>query len=112
MHSSVTRIQVGVLGASGYAGRELCGLLLRHPSFSLSFATANEQRGQTVRFGSAAVTYVATEDAPLDSVRLVFCALPHGAAQPCVQLAREAGALVAGPSHDPAAGRRGIRHTR
>src|SRR5260221_4796576 len=100
MHSSVTRIQVGVLGASGYAGRELCGLLLRHPSFSLSFATANEQRGQTVRFGSAAVTYVATEDAPLDSVRLVFCALPHGAAQPRVQLAREAGARVLDLYHD------------
>ena len=100
MHSSVNRIQVGVLGASGYAGRELCGLLLRHPSFSLSFATANEQRGQTVRFGSAAVTYVATEDAPLDSVRLVFCALPHGAAQPWVQLAREAGARVVDLSND------------
>ena len=44
----VNKIPVGVLGASGYAGRELCALVLRHPRLSLAFATANEQRGATV----------------------------------------------------------------
>ena len=41
----VNKIPVGVLGASGYAGRELCALIARHPRFALAFATANEQRG-------------------------------------------------------------------
>ena len=34
---SVNKIPVGVLGASGYAGRELCALVLRHPMLSLAF---------------------------------------------------------------------------
>jgi N-acetyl-gamma-glutamyl-phosphate reductase len=96
----VNRIQVGVLGASGYAGRELCALLLQHPYCSLAFATANEQRGQTVRFGREQVTYVATEDAALDSADLVFCALPHGASLPWVERARKAGARVVDLSTD------------
>ena len=42
-------IRVGVLGASGYSGRELCTLIAGHPHFSLAFATANAQRGTTLR---------------------------------------------------------------
>lgn len=57
MHYSVNRIPVGVLGASGYAGRELCALIAQHPRFSLAFATANEQRGQTIRLGGRDVTF-------------------------------------------------------
>src|SRR4051794_1988155 len=62
---SVNKISVGVLGASGYAGRELCALISRHPSLSLAFATANDQRGATVRLGGCEVTFVASDDADL-----------------------------------------------
>ena len=65
MHYCVNKIPVGVLGASGYAGRELCALILRHPDLSLAFATANEQRGATVRIGGREVTFVAPDDAPI-----------------------------------------------
>ena len=41
--------RVGVLGASGYSGRELCALILGHPHLTLAFATANAQRGTTLR---------------------------------------------------------------
>jgi N-acetyl-gamma-glutamyl-phosphate reductase len=96
----VNPIQVGVLGASGYAGRELCALLLQHPYFTLAFATANEQRGQTVRFGRQQVTYIATDDAPLGDVDIAFCALPHGASLPWVERAQQAGARVVDLSAD------------
>jgi N-acetyl-gamma-glutamyl-phosphate reductase len=96
----VNQIQVGVLGASGYAGRELCALLLQHPYFTLAFATANEQRGHTVHFGRKQVTYVATDDAPLDQADIIFCALPHGASLPWVQRAQKAGARVVDLSSD------------
>ena len=43
------KIPVGVLGASGYAGRELCGLVAGHPQLTLAFATANERRGERAR---------------------------------------------------------------
>ncbi len=94
------KIPVGVLGASGYAGRELCALIAQHPHLSLAFATANEQRGQTVRLGRADVTFTATDDAPLSEAAVVFAALPHGASLPLVERARDAGARVVDLSSD------------
>ena len=100
------KVPVGVLGASGYAGRELCGLIARHPKLELAFASANEQRGQRTRIGSAEITYVATEDAPLNRAELVFTALPHGASALWVGNARASGARVVDLSSDfrPGAG--------
>jgi len=100
------KVPVGVLGASGYAGRELCGLIARHPKLELAFASANEQRGQRVRIGAAEVTYVATEDAPLNRAEVVFTALPHGASAVWVGNARASGARVVDLSSDfrPGAG--------
>src|SRR5215212_8959826 len=94
------KIPVGVLGASGYAGRELCGLIARHPGLELSFASANEQRGQRARIGGSEVTYVATEDAPLHKAEVVFTALPHGASARWVGNARATGARVVDLSSD------------
>lgn len=100
MHYNVNTIPVGVLGASGYAGRELCALVASHPRLSLAFATANEQRGQTVRLGGRAVTFQGPDDVALDAAAVVFCALPHGASLPWVTRAREAGARVVDLSSD------------
>jgi N-acetyl-gamma-glutamyl-phosphate reductase len=91
---------VGVLGASGYAGRELCALVARHPALTLAFAAANERQGECVRVGGRAVTFVATDDAPFGDAALVFSALPHGASAPYVARAQEAGAKVVDLSAD------------
>jgi N-acetyl-gamma-glutamyl-phosphate reductase len=93
-------IPVGVLGASGYAGRELCALINRHPVFELAFATANGQRGTTERLGGRDVTYVDAESAPIGSAELVFSALPHGASREWVARARGMGARVIDLSSD------------
>jgi N-acetyl-gamma-glutamyl-phosphate reductase len=100
------KVPVGVLGASGYAGRELCGLIARHPKLELAFASANEQRGQRARIGGTEVTYIATEDAPLNRAEVVFTALPHGASAKWVGNARASGARVVDLSSDfrPGAG--------
>lgn len=95
------RIPIGVLGASGYAGRELCALIERHPRLSLAFATANEQRGKSAELpGGGHVTFVATDDAPLESAKLVFSAMPHGASKIWVERARAAGAKAVDLSAD------------
>src|SRR5512147_1643222 len=94
------KLPVGVLGASGYAGRELCALIARHPRLELAFATANERRGQRARVGGREIAYVATEDARLGDAALVFSALPHGASLAWVTRAREAGAKVVDLSAD------------
>jgi N-acetyl-gamma-glutamyl-phosphate reductase len=94
------KVPVGVLGASGYAGRELCGLIARHPGLSLAFASANEQRGQRATIAGSQVTYVATEDAPLKEAEIVFTALPHGTSAKWVGNARSTGARVVDLSSD------------
>jgi N-acetyl-gamma-glutamyl-phosphate reductase len=91
---------VGVLGASGYAGRELCALIAQHPRLTLAFATANAQRGESLELPSGAVTFVATEDATLNKAQLVFSSLPHGASAAWVARARAAGARVVDLSTD------------
>jgi N-acetyl-gamma-glutamyl-phosphate reductase len=108
MHYSVNTIPVGVLGASGYAGREICALVARHPRFSLAFATANEQRGQRVRLGGQAVTFAAPDDVSLTDAAVVFSALPHGASLPWVQRAAAAGARVIDLSSDLRPGHGGM----
>ena len=94
------KIPVGVLGASGYAGRELCALVARHPALDLHFATANERRGERARLGGQQVRFIAHDDADLDGCALVFSALPHGASAPWVRRSVEAGAKVVDLSAD------------
>lgn len=94
------KLPVGVLGASGYAGRELCRLLARHPAVELAFASANERRGERARIAGRELTFIAADDAPLGGAALVFTALPHGAAAPWVDRARGAGARVVDLSAD------------
>ena len=94
------RIPVGVLGASGYAGRELCSLIARHPRLDLAFATANERRGERARLGGAEVRFIAHDDAPLANAELVFAALPHGASAAWIDRVRTAGARAVDLSSD------------
>jgi len=96
----VHKVPVGVLGASGYAGRELCALVERHPGLELVFATAHGQRGQTLTVAGRDVTFIPTEEAPLNEARLVFSALPHGTSLEWVERAQAAGAKVVDLSSD------------
>lgn len=99
------KIPVGVLGASGYAGRELCALLAAHPHFTLAFATADRRRGERVRLGPpyatpADLTFASADDVALGDAALVFSALPHGASAEWSERARAAGAKVVDLSSD------------
>ena len=110
MHSCVNTIPVGVLGASGYAGRELCALLMQHPRFNLAFATANNQRGETLSVGGKRIEFVGGDDADLSAAAVIFSALPHGASAEWVNRSAKAGARVVDLSSDlrPGSGAEGI----
>jgi N-acetyl-gamma-glutamyl-phosphate reductase len=87
---SMNAKRVAVVGASGYSGEELVGLLLRHPQFSLTAVTSRQNAGRTVagvfpRFAHipAARELRFTEskaEAVAALADLVFLALPHGLA--------------------------------
>lgn len=106
--------RVGVLGASGYSGRELCALIAGHPHLELAFATANTQRGTTLRVRAAGrmhdIPLVAPEDANLAEADLVFAALPHGASAEWVAKVIAAGARVVDLSSDLRPGHGGVTH--
>jgi N-acetyl-gamma-glutamyl-phosphate reductase len=98
--SSVHKFSVGVLGASGYAGRELCALVARHPRAELAFAAAHSRRGEKSIIAGREVTFIAGDDAPLGDAALIFSALPHGESAQWVARARAAGAKVVDLSAD------------
>ena len=78
---------VGVLGASGYVGRELLRLLAGHPGATVAFATAESAAGEELD----GITLVKADDAPLARAEVVFSALPHGVSGRYVHAARAAG---------------------
>ena len=80
-------VPVGVLGASGYVGKELLRLLAGHPRASVAFATAETAAGEREQ----GVELLRIADAPIASADVVFSALPHGVSAQYVQEARALG---------------------
>jgi N-acetyl-gamma-glutamyl-phosphate reductase len=82
----MSKIRVGIVGASGYAGEELLRLLLQHPRASLSCITSRQYAGQPVgtvfpRYRECPLSFIAPEVAKFAPLLdLVFLALPHGLA--------------------------------
>jgi N-acetyl-gamma-glutamyl-phosphate reductase len=87
---------VAVLGASGYVGRELLGLLDGHPDLALAFATSESES----RVDGHDVLPLAQAETRWDQARLVFSCLPHGVSAPVVARAAGAGARVVDLSAD------------
>jgi N-acetyl-gamma-glutamyl-phosphate reductase len=93
---------VGIIGASGYAGAELLRLAAAHPDLEVRFATGDTQAGTAVAglYPSLAAAYpdlafTAYDAAACAGLDLVFLALPHGASQAMVpELVGKVGHLV------------------
>jgi N-acetyl-gamma-glutamyl-phosphate reductase len=96
----VHKFPVGILGASGYAGRELCSLVVQHPSLDLAFASANSQSGQKARIAGREIEFIPSEESALSDAALIFSALPHGASAEWVERASASGAKVVDLSSD------------
>jgi N-acetyl-gamma-glutamyl-phosphate reductase len=98
-------IDIGIIGATGYTGLELLRLLGRHPQARIAWLTSESSAGQ--RLGDVfalppvlgARPLLPLEQADL-AVDLIFCCLPHGAAQAPVAAARAAGVKVIDLSAD------------
>jgi N-acetyl-gamma-glutamyl-phosphate reductase len=85
-----SQVQVGIVGASGYSGEALVGLLLKHPYADLSVVTSRQSAGQTIahvfpKFASYPRTRALRFTEPkveqlARQAEIVFLALPHGVA--------------------------------
>ncbi len=101
-----------VVGATGYAGRELCALLARHPELELA------TRMSTRPGAHSDPHLMPLEPAALGDFDAVFLCTPHGAAAPLARAALDGKATVVDLSadfrlRDPALYRAtyGVQHT-
>ena len=86
-----SKLQVGVVGASGFTGAELMRLLAGHSAMELQVVTGDTQAGTPVAdlYPSLAaaygdMTYAAYDPDKLVGLDVVFLGLPHMASQPVV----------------------------
>ena len=105
----MSRIPVGLVGVTGYTGMELARLLAGHPSMELVRATSRTDAGKSLteiypfvqgtRLEGLKLTLPDAGDLA-DACRLVFLAVPHGAAMDTAAELLEAGLRVVDLSAD------------
>jgi N-acetyl-gamma-glutamyl-phosphate reductase len=82
-----SRINVAILGASGYTGAELLRLLAGHPHVNIAALTGDTQAGKPIEavyphlFGSQLPALVRHQEVDFTGIDLVFACLPHGETQ-------------------------------
>ena len=82
-----SKINVAILGASGYTGAELVRLLLGHPNVRIAALTADRKAGSTMAaafpqfVGVDLPQLTAIADVDWTTIDFVFCALPHATTQ-------------------------------
>lgn len=91
---------VAVVGPTGYAGRELCELVVRHPRLALELAMSAREDGlgEPVVDGAPPVTPLASS--AFGGLDAVFLCTPHGVTAPLATAALEAGCTVIDLSAD------------
>lgn len=102
------KLNVAVLGASGYTGSELVRLLLRHPRVTLTALTADSKAGKAIAevfpqfAGFDLPRLVKIEELDLSVIDAIFCALPHATTQVVLKdlLARKPGLKIVDLSAD------------
>lgn len=85
--------EVGILGATGFTGGELVGLLLRHPQVKIVWLSSESQPG--LAYGKVYPQFLGTLPPDADALKsfeevkstqpdVVFSCLPHGASATCI----------------------------
>ena len=79
-------IKAGVVGSTGYAGAELCRLLLTHPEATLSAISSVSFEGKPLSEVYPSLNEICTmtcgdENAVVANSDVVFACLPHGLSQ-------------------------------
>ncbi len=95
---------VGVVGGSGYTGRELLRLLARRDDIEVAFATSRSLSGKPSPVPG--VEYSAPDEGRAREADVVFLCLPHGTAAPWVERLRGGPRIIdLTADHRPGSGR-------
>ena len=88
------KLNVGIIGATGYTGYELVRILRRHPHARLAWATSESAAGKSLSDLYPTpddIPLQRQEDAPLAEADVIFLCLPHVASMDAVAQVRAAG---------------------
>lgn len=94
------KINVGIVGATGYTGVELLRLLVQHPHAQVTAVTSRQESGMPVADmfpslrGHVDAVFQTPDEAKLDQCDVVFFATPHGVAMNEAQALLDAGVKV------------------
>lgn len=86
MTAAHQKINVGIVGGTGYTGVELLRILSQHPQVELKAITSRSEEGVAVADmfpslrGKVGLRFVTPENAALNQCDVVFFATPHGVA--------------------------------
>jgi N-acetyl-gamma-glutamyl-phosphate reductase len=98
-------VSVGVLGGSGYTGRELLAVLARHGGVEVRFATSDSEAGRPS--GVPKLPLASLRSVDPESVDVLFLCLPHGESVAWVERMRGTSVRVVDltADHRPGSGR-------
>ena len=92
---SKSLFKVGIIGGSGYVGRELIEILLTHPQVSIEYISARELAGKNISSahrslsGVSDLSFCAFDPAKFSLCDVVFSCVSHGASMELVSLLAE-----------------------
>ncbi len=89
-------INVGIIGATGYAGVELVRILMRHPSVTLTAVSSVSFEGKPISEVYPSLREICdmtceSADTVINSCDVIFAALPHGLSQDTAKACADAG---------------------
>ncbi|MES2206427.1 MAG: N-acetyl-gamma-glutamyl-phosphate reductase [Pseudomonadota bacterium] len=96
----MNKVQVGIVGGTGYTGVELLRILAQHPHVNLKAITSRQEAGMPVSRlfpslrGAVDLAFSSPDEAMLSSCDVVFFATPNGVAMKQVPSLLEAGVKV------------------
>jgi len=97
----MSRINVAILGASGYTGSDLIRILINHPNVEIKYLTAEKHAGKQLPEVLPVFTNILDQklhqlkpESIPDNIDFVFTALPHGTSANIVKYCYEKGMKV------------------
>ena len=88
--SGQVKINIAVIGATGYTGLDLVYMLSKHPRINIKYLCATKNLGKKISFFDNRIkkklpTITSTKKINWDNVNLVFLSLPNGEAQKLIK---------------------------